>query len=278
LDARDFADRTMTEHDEVSLPLCRRLCALLDLDPAVVVAGAELPLAWSSVLFPSIARQGGIGPDGHARRGDFLPDVGLPRRRFAGRQVELSTPLRIGDALTRRSTIADVTEKTGRNGPMVFVTIRHEVSSAGKAAYVERQRVVYLGPETTGASPRADGGKPEPRAADWERTVTFDPVMLFRYSALTFNGHRIHYDREYAVREEGYAGLVVNGGLTTLSLLEMARDRLGGQITGYAMRARKVLLADRPVRLCGAATEAGAALWALDLDGDVAVEIDVTTV
>lgn len=266
--------REMIDHDEVSLSMCRRLAALLDLDPAALSEGDELPLPWGAILFSPVARQSQIGEDGHPRRGDFLPDIKLPRRRFAGREIELFSPLRIGDRVTRRSTIADVFDKTGRDGPMTFVTILHEIFAAGTLAYTERQNVVYLGPPVEGAS--ATPRKPESLPVlDWNETVQFDQVMLFRYSALTFNGHRIHYDRDYATQVEGYSDLVVNGGLTTLFLLELARRRLAGQIRGYKMRALSVLLAGRPVQLCGRSSEQGSEFWAIDNEGAIAMRIEV---
>jgi 3-methylfumaryl-CoA hydratase len=274
LNADDYRERERIEQDEVSLSMCRRLAALLDIDPATVNAGDALPAPWAAILFPEVARQSQIGGDGHPLRGEFLPPIPLPRRRFAGREIEWFAPLTIGDAVSRRSTIADVVDKSGRNGPMTFVTILHEISTATGLAYTERQNVVYLGPpaEGAGAAPRKPDILPVP---EWTETVEFDPVMLFRYSALTFNGHRIHYDRDYAMSKEGYRDLVVNGGLTSLFLLELARRKLAVPIRSYQMRALSVVLAGRPVQLCGRPTAEGAELWAVDSEGTTLMKIEV---
>lgn len=274
MNADEYRQREMIEQDEVSLSMCRRLAALLDLDPATVNAGDALPLPWAAILFPAVARQSQIGEDGHPLRGEFLPPIPLPRRRFAGREIEWVAPLNIGDHVTRRSTIADVVDKSGRNGPMTFLTILHEISSAAGLAYTERQNVVYLGPAIEGAAaaPRKPESLPVP---EWTETVEFDPVMLFRYSALTFNGHRIHYDRDYATQVEGYRDLIVNGGLTTLFLLELARRNLAAPIRRYEMRALSVILAGRPVQLCGRTTDEGAELWAVDSEGTISMKIEV---
>lgn len=274
MNADDYRQREMIDHDEVSLSMCRRLAALLDIDPSTVHEGEPLPLPWAAILFPAVARQSQIGADGHPLRGEFLPPIPLPRRRFAGREIEWIAPLIIGDRVTRRSTIADVVDKSGRNGPMTFVTILHENSTAAGLAYTERQNVVYLGPPIEGAEspPRKPDTQPMP---EWTETVTFDPVMLFRYSALTFNGHRIHYDRDYATEAEGYPDLVVNGGLTTLFLLEMAKRKLSAPIRRYQMRALSVVLAGRPVQLCGRTTAGGAELWAIDCEGKVSMKVDI---
>jgi 3-methylfumaryl-CoA hydratase len=277
LDIADYSDRVRIEEDEVSLALCRRTAALLDLESSDLVAGATLPLGWAAILFPGVARQSEIGEDGHPRRGDFLPPIALPRRRFAGRSVELFTPLRIGERIERRSTIAEVAHKEGRSGPLAFVTIQHEISNPTGLAMIERQNVAYLGlprPDERSTPPRPSADLPRP---DWEVSFTPDPVMLFRYSALTFNGHRIHYDRVYATEMEGYPALVANGGLTTLLLLEMARTRLGRPVTGYEVRAIRPLFEGQTASLRGALTGESAVFWAIDQAGELAMRIDVKT-
>lgn len=263
------------EIDEISLPLCRRLAAFLDHDPNQLALGDDFPLTWTSVLFPPLARQSEIGPDGHPRKGEFLPDLGLPRRRFAGRDLELVRPMRIGEQLTRRSTVHEIAEKVGRSGPMAFVTVLHEAAGEGGVAYREYQRIVYLAAADSApapAKPKPQPVMPEPR---WVKSARFGTVELFRYSALTYNAHRIHYDRDYAINAEGYPGLVVNGGLTTLSLLELAREALARPIGGYRMKALTPLFEGEEVQLCAAPTETGASLWAKGHDGRIAMTIEV---
>ncbi len=164
------------------------LAATLDID----VPKESLPPLWHWLYFLPIHRQSDLGPDGHPRRGGFLPPVPLPRRMWAGGRLEFHHPLRVGDSITRASKIIDVEFKEGRTGPLVFVLVRHEISNAHGIALTEEHDIVYRGPSA--APPKT----PAPADAAWDRAIHPDDVLLFRYSALTFNGHRIHYDRRYA--------------------------------------------------------------------------------
>jgi len=272
LDAlKQWVGRTETQTDHVTLPAIERLAATLDrADPAPRM-GDVLPRGWYSILFPRVVRQSEIGADGHPKRGDFLPPVPLPRRMFAGRRTSFHSDLRIGDEVRKDSAIASVEAKQGRQGPMVFVTVRAEISSPRGLAIVEEQDIVYRGEPDPNAPPAAP--QPAPGTALWSSSITPDEVMLFRYSALTFNGHRIHYDHPYVTRVEGYPGLVMNGGLTTLLLYELARERARGPVAAMHSRNVRPLFANRPIALCGepAADGKTAALWALDAGGALAL-------
>lgn len=258
--------------DEVSLPLFRRLALTLDQQPSQVSHGAAIPLAWTAILFPTLARQSEMGRDGHARHGDFIPVMPLPRRMFAGRTMEQVRPIHIGDRVTRRSTITDVAEKTGRSGQLIFLTIMHEISGAGGLCYTERQEVVFREDATEAKGGKAADPMPAPQ---WTSRFSPDPVLLFRYSALTFNSHRIHFDAPYAQDVEGYPGLVVNGGLTTLKLLEFARQTIGEAPTRYTVRAMQPLYAGEDVLLNGMPTADGAMFWATNASGATAMKIDI---
>src|SRR4051794_12616663 len=179
--------------DEASLVLLRRLAALLDRDPAALRRGAPMPEGWHVVLFGPLARQSGLGPDGHAARGEFLPPVPLPRRMWAGSRLEFVKPLRVGSRVRRVSRIEDVVPKQGRSGALEFVTVRHEVSDEAGVVLSDEHDIVYRG-EAAGPPPAT----PAPAGAAWQREIHPDPLLLFRYSAITFNGHRIHYDQPYA--------------------------------------------------------------------------------
>jgi 3-methylfumaryl-CoA hydratase len=187
------------------------LAAVLDRPASRPPAGTPLPPLWHWLYFLPLHKTSEMGPDGHARRGDFLPPVPLPRRMWAGSRFVFRTPLRVGDIVHRTSTIEGVASKEGKSGPLVFVKVRHEVrrDGDGDAALVEWHDIVYR------AAPRAgqveSPARPAPAHATWTREWQADDVLLFRYSALTFNGHRIHYDRRYATEVEGYPGLVVHG-------------------------------------------------------------------
>ena len=202
------------------------LTATLDHPAAPMLAGTALPPLWHWLYFLPMHRQSEIGADGHARRGGFLPPVPLPRRMWAGSQFEFRAPIRVGDQVARTSTIDDVTLKEGRTGKLVFVKVRHEIRCNGEAtpALVEFHDIVYREAQAPGDVP------PPPQAAPtdaaWRRQIVPDDVLLFRYSALTFNGHRIHYDRQYVTQVEGYPGLIVHGPLIATLLMDLLRRQL----------------------------------------------------
>ena len=248
--------------DEVTLGAVRRLAALLD-SPAEYRRGDAVPGAWYSILFTPTARQSSLGPDGHPAKGQFLPPVPLPRRMFAGRRIWFHERLRIGDAVSRVSTIQGITPKQGRSGEMCFVTVRHEISGPRGLAVHEEQDIVYRG-----ESPGKNSFEKESETPEWSRSIVPDPTMVFRYSAITFNAHRIHYDTAYTRGTEGYPDLVVNGGLTTLLLWEFAAAKSGKQVKSSASRNLKPLFVSRPVTLCMGRSR----VWALDAEGDKAIE------
>ncbi len=238
--------RSETVHDTLAPTPLHALNAMLDRPPVPFALGSVVPPLWHWLYFLPLHRQSDIGPDGHARRGGFLPPVPLPRRMWAGSQFEFHAPLHVGDRVTRTSTIADVSHKLGRSGPLVFVKVRHELRCEGAAAdagpaLVEFHDIVYRDAKRPGdveparvAAPVLDGldasgaSGAETLAAGtaWRRDIVPDDVLLFRYSALTFNGHRIHYDRRYVTEVEAYPGLVVHGPLIATLLLDLLRRQL----------------------------------------------------
>jgi 3-methylfumaryl-CoA hydratase len=261
--------RTERATDQMTRQAALRTAALLDLPSDDLTDGAALPQGWYALLFGPLAPQSEIGPDGHPRKGDFLPPISLPRRMFAGRRVAFHAPLRIGDEVERVSEIARIEPKQGRSGRMVFVTVSHRIRARGTALVTEEQDIVYR----EAAQPGAPAPAPQapPTGAAWSRSVTPDPVMVFRYSALTYNGHRIHYDADYTRAVEGYPERVVNGGLTTLLLLELARAKLERRFAAVATRNLRPLFVDRPITLSGRPTEQGAELWVTDDTGALAL-------
>ena len=250
--------------DYVTIPLVQRLAATLDRDDPLPKLGDALPIGWYSILFPRLVRHSQIGPDGHPKRGDFLPPVPLPRRMFAGRRITFHADLQVGDEVRRESTIKDVTSKQGRSGQMVFVTVTTEILSSRGLAGSEEQDIVYRGDPDPNAPPPAP--QPAPGKAVWSKVVTPDPVMLFRYSAVTFNGHRIHYDHPYATTVEGYPNLVMNGGMTTLLVFELARANAATPLRFIASRNVRPMFVNRPFTVCGepAADGKSAKLWVVD--------------
>ena len=263
-----------TDLDYVTVPAVHRLAVTLDLDYPMPKMGDPLPVGWHTIFFPRIVRHSQVGADGHPARGDFLPPVPLPRRMFAGRRVRFMSDLRVGDEVRRVSTIKDVSLKQGRTGQMVFVTVQTDISSPRGLAVTEEQDIVYREAPAPGAA--APAPQPAPGKAVWKNVVTPDPVMLFRYSAITFNGHRIHYDHPYVTGTEGYPGLVMNGGLTTLLALELARAHGPAPLVSVASRNVRPMFVNRPITFCGepAADKKTAKLWAQDDAGAVALTAD----
>ncbi|MFJ1649417.1 MaoC family dehydratase N-terminal domain-containing protein [Streptomyces sp. NPDC088258] len=259
------------------------LAATLDRAPA---ATGVAPLLAHWLCFRPRAPQSELGPDGHPRRGGFLPPVPLPRRMWAGGALTFSRPLRTGEPVRRRSVVADVREREGRGGPLVFVAVDHELRQGGALVLTERQDLVYRAAEGAAPPSGAASGTPRerppeetPASGTWRRSLVPDPVLLFRYSALTFNGHRIHYDRAYAQREEGYPGLVVQGPLTATLLLDLyARQRPGAHVTGFRFRGLRPAFDGRELTLHATPTAAGASLHAADDRGLTVMSAEVDAV
>jgi 3-methylfumaryl-CoA hydratase len=270
MDLQDWVGKSETVADVVTATPYAALSATLDRSPERPPAGTPLPALWHWLYFLPIHRQSEIGPDGHARRGGFLPPVPLPRRMWAGSRLEFHRPLRIGDAITRVSTIHEVTEKRGRTGTLVFVKVRHEIRRQDEAdvALTEFHDIVYR--EAPRPGDVAPPPKPAPAEAAWARRWIPDDVLLFRYSALTFNGHRIHYDRRYVTETEGYPGLVVHGPLIATLLLDLLRHQLpDARVARFEFRAVRPVFDIHPFDVCGAPASDGRSfhLWARDHEG-----------
>lgn len=274
----DWIGRTEERTDVPAASAFAGLAATLDHVEPPWRAGEMPPLGHWLCFLPT-APQREIGPDGHPRRGGFLPPVPLPRRMWAGSRVTFQASARLGEPLRRLSTIADVKQKTGQTGTLVFVTLRHEISNAAGPVATELQDLVYREASTPGATAPAPLAPPADANSDWSRVVTPDPVLLFRFSALTFNAHRIHYDRLYAETVEGYAGLVVHGPLTATLLMDLfLRRHPGARVTTFSFRGRRPLIDTRPFTLSATARPNGAALAAIDADGQIAMSADLEAV
>jgi 3-methylfumaryl-CoA hydratase len=270
-DHQEWIGRQETVSDVCALPLVRRLAALLDGDPASFRTGDTLPPGWHMILFTPDAPQSALGPDGHPHTGSFLPDLPLPRRMLGGRRTQFLAPIRIGAEVRRVSEITGVEDKQGRSGRLAKVTVRHTIH-AGEPAVVEEQDILYREAAKPGAAAPEAAPEPPRPAPLHSCALTPDPALLFRYSAVTFNAHRIHYDHDYATGQEGYPGLVVNGGLTGLLLLELFKQAAGRPPRETAVRNRRTLICGRPLRLCASPAGAGWSLWVEDEAGRVALE------
>ena len=272
---QSWSGKTETLVDDITAAPVRGLSATLDRDDAAPVLGTPVPPLWHWMYFLPQHRQSEIGPDGHAKRGGFLPPVSLPRRMWAGGRLQWlqENLLVVGDSVRRVSRIESVTHKAGRTGDLLFVLVKHEVHNAKGLALSEEHDIVYR------AAAQPGDPVPPPVAAEkgaaWQREITPDDVMLFRYSALTFNGHRIHYDRKYVTEVEGYPGLIVHGPLIATLLVDLVRRQLaGGFIKRFEFKAVRPIFDLHPFRLNGQPSADGKSvkLWAEDHEGWLAMQ------
>ncbi len=267
---QSWVGKTTTLDDLVTPTPLRALSATLDRDDDPPHAGTPLPPLWHWLFFLPLHKAREIGPDGHARRGGFLPPVPLPRRMWAGGRFAWDTdnPLRVGDPIHRISRIQSVTHKSGRSGDLLFVVVRHEISNRRGLSLTEEHDIVYRGaPQPGEAAPEP---VPAPAPGTWHRELTPDDVLLFRYSALTFNGHRIHYDRRYVTETEGYPGLVVHGPLIATLLADLVeRARPQARMRRFEFKALRPCFDGRPMQVQGTPAADGrtVSLWAQDHEG-----------
>lgn len=263
----------MTDRDVATDRHFAMLAALLDHETPPWRTGEVPPLGhW--LLFPPIARHSAIGVDGHPARIDANA---LPRRMWAGSRVRFLSPIPLGATVTRETKQVKADEKTGRSGRMLFVTLRHRLSVDGVPAIEEEQDIVYRAAPVAGVIARPPSPETPAPTPDDARIVRADPVALFRFSALTFNGHRIHYDRDYATDREGYPALVVHGPFIATMLMDhYLRMHPGAAIASFDFRAARPIFDTDAFTLGSIATEAGAQLIAIDAAGGIAMTADVT--
>jgi len=274
---QSWSGKTETLLDDISAAPVRGLSATLDRDDPAPVPGSALAPLWHWLYFLPQHRQSVIGTDGHAKRGGFLPPVPLPRRMWAGGRLHWlkENPLLVGDAIRRVSRIDSVMHKAGRSGYLLFVLVKHEVHNEKGLALTEEHDIVYRAAAQsptlgTGLSSPPPEGAVAEKGAAWQREITPDEVMLFRYSALTFNGHRIHYDRKYVTEVEGYPGLIVHGPLIATLLVDLVRRQAPSSfIKRFEFKAVRPTFDLHPFRLNGQPSADGkrVKLWAEDHEG-----------
>jgi len=266
IDLSAWIGRTETVHDALAPEQAQAAAAMLDRDPAAYAAGATLPLLWHWFYFLPRAPQARLAPDGHPERGGFLPPVPLPRRMFAGARIQMHRPLTLGVPAVREGTIANVAHKSGKSGALAFVTVRYRCTQGNQLCIEEEQDIVYREQGAPVAAPVP--ATLAPLSDDqWQRTLVPDTRLLFRFSALTYNAHRIHYDRPYALHEEGYPGLVVHGPLIAVLLADLVSTRAPRPITAFSFKGLAPLFDGTPVRLEGTPDGEGIALAARAVDG-----------
>jgi 3-methylfumaryl-CoA hydratase len=244
-----------------------------------LVAGDALPPAWLALYFLPRYAPDELRPDGSPRDAGVVPAMPLPRRMFAGESVRFHRPLRIGDAVRRETELTDISVKSGGTGTLVFATVTSRVFGPDGLALEEERRTVFREEVKAGQGNQAPRRDAPPAGVPWRRRIAPDPVLLFRFSALTFNSHRIHYDRRWAMETEGYPGLVVHGPLTTALLLDFARDSNPGRtVRAYTTQARAPLFDTGPFEMVGRPTGdgQGAELWAVTPEGTIAMSAEIT--
>ena len=263
--------REEEKSERILASVVETMAATLDLERAPV-AGDALPPGWQWLFFNPKARRSALGVDGHPARGGFLPPVELPRRMWAGSRIRYLAPIPVEADATKHSKILKVEEKTGKRGSLCFVTVEHTTIVNGKVCIVEEQDIVYKEATPPSAAPAPTPARHE-AVAQWSQDFTPDTTLLFRFSALTFNGHRIHYDRPYACNEEGYPDLVVHGPLTATLLQQFAVEHGGGRcMTRFDFRGVNPLFVTRSFKLEGRQAEDGTLeLWARGPDGELAM-------
>ena len=249
------------------------MCMLLDRD-CQFNQGDKLPLLWHWLYFIEASRHSELGYDGHPKLGSFLPPVSLPRRMWASGDLQFSKALKIGDEVIRNSIIEDIQIKQGKSGKLCFVKVKHTYHANQKECFSEIHNIVYR--DKSSLERTSTQSIDLPRDFEWTTDITPDPVMLFRYSALTFNGHRIHYDRDFCTKTEGYPGLVFHGPLTATLLLDQAISRYPGiRIKGYRFKAISPIFDIDQINLFGKKTDSSIELWAATNNQRLAMQAEL---
>ncbi len=278
IDLKQWVGRSESRSDWINPNHVAALSATLDREDALPLAGDPVFPGFHWTLFPPLARQSELGPDGHPKKGGFLPPITLPRRMWAGGRLQFHQPLKVGEKVDRISLIERVEEKSGKSGRLAFVTVRHTLSGGKGPAIEEEHDIVYR------EAPAADAPVPPPAvkvpAGPWCRQIVPDDVLLFRYSALTFNGHRIHYDRRYVTGVEGYPGLIVHGPLIATLLLDLLRRQLPkATLARFSFKALRPTFDISPFNVDGGPGDGPGhyRLWSTDNQGAMAMEAEAWT-
>ena len=277
-DLKKHVGRTQTADDVLHPGPANLLRLALGRPGPELKEGDPLPPAWLALYFLPRYGPDELRPDGSPRDAGVVPPMPMPRRMFAGERVRFHQPLRLGEPVRRETTLADISLTTGSTGALVFATVVNRVYGARGLALEDERRTVFREEVKAGERNQAPRRDPAPTDLPWRRRITPDPVLLFRFSALTFNSHRIHYDLRWATETEGYPGLVVHGPLTTTLLIDFARDSNPGRpIRAYSTQARAPLFDVSPFELRGrpAADGRGAELWAVTSEGTIAMSAEV---
>ena len=273
---RTWVGRSQSDDDALGLRHARLMAATIDRTDLPLAEGMPLPPLWHWLYFLDGRPRGELGTDGHPARGGFLPPVPLTNRMWAGGRVQWLAPLPIGAAVTTRSTVLKVDHKQGRTGDLVFVTVGHELSAGSTLCIREEQDLVYKNPTPPGAAAPAE---PPPAPGAHTRPYAPDATMLFRYSALTFNGHRIHYDLDYCRNVEGYDNLVIHGPLSATLLAQLAGELAAAQglaLQAFSYRGVRPAILGRPLTLNANVDGRSVRLWTALADGQPSMQAEAT--
>jgi 3-methylfumaryl-CoA hydratase len=276
-DLRPWIGRVRTVEDDIGLMAVRRAAGTFNMDPEKFTRGIELPPHWFGIFFAETVRQDQIGPDGHPNKGVVLPPIPMPRRMGAGRRVKIMGNLRAGEPALKKAEVADIVPKTGRSGDIFVLTMRHTIEQHGKTIAVDEFDAIYRpavppGQKTTATVPtkaRTDQA--------WTESTALTNALNFRYSAITWNAHRIHYDADYTRSEEGYPALVSNGGLSMHLMVDAALKHATGRLAAYTARLVHPLWVGERIDVCGEAQtgDGRMKIWAADKNGVLCGEMDL---
>ena len=262
--------------DEISLSMVRRIAATLDADPDLFRPGMELPPHWFSMFFADIARQSLLREDGHAQGGVVLPPIPMPRRMGAGRRVKVMGKLRAGEPAVKKAEVADIVPKSGRSGDIFVLTMRHTIEQHGKVLAVDDFDAIYRPAVPPGQKTTATVATQARTDHAWSDVTKLTNALNFRYSAITWNAHRIHYDGDYTRSEEGYPALVSNGGLSMHIMVDAALRHAKGTLTSYTARLVHPLWVGDLIEVRGEPQKDGRMkIWAADKNGVLCGEMDL---
>lgn len=275
-DLRPWIGRVRTVEDDIGLMAVRRAAGTFNMDPETFAKGTELPPHWFGIFFAETVRQNEIGPDGHPNKGIVLPPIPMPRRMGAGRRVKVMANLRAGEPAVKKAEVADIVPKTGRSGDIFVLTMRHTIEQAGKVLAVDEFDAIYRPAVPPGQKTTATVATSARTDQAWTESTDLTNALNFRYSAITWNAHRIHYDADYTRSEEGYPALVSNGGLSMHLMTDAALKHAKGKLAAYSARLVHPLWVGERIDVRGEAQQDGKMkIWAADKNGVLCGEMDL---
>jgi 3-methylfumaryl-CoA hydratase len=275
-DLRPWIGRVRVVEDDIGLMAVRRVASAFDADPDAFTRGTLLPPHWFTVFFAETVRQSQLGPDGHAQKGVVLPPIPMPRRMGAGRRVQIMGRLKAGEPAIKKAEVADIVPKSGRSGDIFVLTMRHTIEQAGQQIAVETFDAIYRPAVPPGQKTTATVPTPARSDQAWSDTTDLTNTLNVRYSAITWNAHRIHYDADYTRSEEGYPALVSNGGLSMHLMVDAALRHAMGELKNYSARLVHPLWVGDLIEVRGEALKDGKMkIWAANKNGVLCGEMDL---